>query len=204
MSDAPHRDPADERAVLAKLLSTNAEFVSEVLTPAQGRPAPSVMAALRAARSLDGVVDDVLRSLVRQARDEGRTWAEIGDIFGTSRQAAFQRFGGGAGGFQVPPMPPMPPTPPMPPVPDLPPMPEMPDWPKMPDLGQVPGFGSIPGQPFGAPDNPGDPGNPPPGRGHQAPGPGHPHPGSWHPGHGPGAPGHSGPLGHPREDESGE
>ncbi|QLY28497.1 hypothetical protein [Nocardia huaxiensis] len=127
MSDAQHRDPADERAVLAKLLSTNAEFVAEVLAPAEGKPAPSVMAALRAARSLDNVVDDVLRSLVRQARDEGRTWAEIGDLFGTSRQAAFQRFGGaGASGMPIPPVPPMPDLPPMP---KMPPMPDFPGWP---------------------------------------------------------------------------
>ncbi|MBL1077077.1 hypothetical protein JK358_22010 [Nocardia sp. 2] len=130
MSDTQHRDPADERAVLAKLLSTNAEFVAEVLAPAEGRPAPSVMAALRAARSLDSVVDDVLRSLVRQARDEGRTWAEIGELFGTSRQAAFQRFGGAsASGMPIPPIPPMPEFPDLPPMPTMPPMPKMPGWP---------------------------------------------------------------------------
>ncbi|GAB4585966.1 hypothetical protein [Nocardia sp. IFM 10818] len=128
MADTPRRDPADERAVLAKLLSTNAEFLAEVLHPAAGTPAPSVMAALRAARSLDNVVDDVLRSLVAQAREEGRTWAEIGEVFGTSRQAAFQRFG--AGGIPpVPPMPPLPPMPDMPPLPEMPKMPKIPGWP---------------------------------------------------------------------------
>ena len=30
---------------------------------------------------------------VAQARESGHTWAEIGQILGTSRQAAFQRFG---------------------------------------------------------------------------------------------------------------
>ncbi|WP_067687315.1 hypothetical protein [Nocardia jejuensis] len=143
MSDSQHRDPADEHAVLAKLLSTNAEFVAEVLHPAAGTPPPSVMAALHAARSLDGVVDNVLRSLVRQAREEGRTWAEIGEVFGSSRQAAFQRFGGSSGGMQIPPLPPMPPMPDMPQMPEVPhgwqvpPMPTMPGWdappaPKMP------------------------------------------------------------------------
>jgi hypothetical protein len=34
-----------------------------------------------------------LREAVDAARDAGRTWAEIGDILGTTRQAAFQRFG---------------------------------------------------------------------------------------------------------------
>ncbi|MEV6769573.1 hypothetical protein AB0N05_13190 [Nocardia sp. NPDC051030] len=141
MTDSPHRDPADEHAVLAKLLSTNAEFVAEVLHPAEGKPTPSVMAALQAARSLDNVVDDVLRSLVRQARDEGRTWAEIGEVFGTSRQAAYQRFGGAQSGIPIPPLPPMPKLPPMPELPDmpdlpfgwkLPPMPPIPGWPHPP------------------------------------------------------------------------
>ncbi|MFJ9369618.1 hypothetical protein ACIRRA_35085 [Nocardia sp. NPDC101769] len=148
MSDPRHRDPADERAVLAKLLSTNAEFVAEVLRPGDGKPAPSVMAALRAARSLDGVVDDVLRSLVRQARDEGRTWAEVGEIFGTSRQAAFQRFGGPAAGIQIPPVPPVPP------MPEMPPMPQPPDWAKMPGMPKIPGW------PFGGPGQPGGPDHP--------------------------------------------
>ncbi|WP_330180618.1 hypothetical protein OHB26_30035 [Nocardia sp. NBC_01503] len=143
MNDAQHRDPADERAVLAKLLSTNAEFLAEVLRPAEGTPTPSVMAALRAARSLDSVVDDVLRSLVQQARDEGRTWAEIGEVFGTSRQAAFQRFG--TGGTPLPPMPPAPPfakmpdMPPMPEMPKAPPMPHIPGWPPTPPMPPHPG-----------------------------------------------------------------
>lgn len=139
MSDARHRDPADERAVLAKLLSTNAEFVAEVLHPAAGKPAPSVMAALRAARSLDNVVDDVLRSLVAQAREEGRTWAEIGEIFGTSRQAAFQRFGGASGGIPVPPLPKIPPLPPLPEMPRMPEVPPMPHFPNLPKMPPMPG-----------------------------------------------------------------
>ncbi|WP_157535154.1 hypothetical protein [Nocardia inohanensis] len=155
MSESIDRDNADERAVLAKLLSTNAEFLAEVLHPAAGTPAPSVMAALRAARSLDSVVDDVLRSLVQQARDEGRTWAEVGEIFGTSRQAAFQRFGGGPSGMPIPPMPsgpPMPPVPPMPQVPPLPNVPKMPEMPRMPVppfMGHGPNPHTPPGRPGG-------------------------------------------------------
>ncbi len=34
-----------------------------------------------------------LRDAVDVARDAGHTWAEIGDVLGTTRQAAFQRFG---------------------------------------------------------------------------------------------------------------
>ncbi|UGT43664.1 hypothetical protein LTV02_09875 [Nocardia yamanashiensis] len=147
MSETIDRDTADERAVLAKMLTTNAEFLAEVLHPAAGTPTPSVMAALRAARSLDSVVDDVLRSLVQQARDEGRTWAEVGEIFGTSRQAAFQRFGGGPSAMPIPPAPPvphlpqmpqMPPTPPIPPLPNMPKLPEMPGMPVPPFMGHAP------------------------------------------------------------------
>ncbi|GAA3297026.1 hypothetical protein GCM10020218_081470 [Dactylosporangium vinaceum] len=36
---------------------------------------------------------DLLRTAVDRARAEGRTWQEIGDVLGTTRQAAFQRFG---------------------------------------------------------------------------------------------------------------
>lgn len=133
MDEAQPRDPAEERTILAKLLSANAELVAEVLHPADGKPATSVMAALRAARSLDSVVDDVLRALVQQARAEGHTWAEVGELFGTSRQAAYQRFGGG-NSFPIP-MPDLPHLPKMPPIPDLPPMPKMPP---MPDFSHMP------------------------------------------------------------------
>jgi hypothetical protein len=36
---------------------------------------------------------DLLRAAVERARAEGRTWQEIGEVVGTTRQAAFQRFG---------------------------------------------------------------------------------------------------------------
>lgn len=34
-----------------------------------------------------------LQAGVRQAREDGHTWAEIGEVMGMSRQAAFKRFG---------------------------------------------------------------------------------------------------------------
>jgi hypothetical protein len=37
--------------------------------------------------------EDRLREAVDAARDAGHTWAEVGDVLGTTRQAAFQRFG---------------------------------------------------------------------------------------------------------------
>lgn len=54
-----------------------------------GTPLDSVVVAREAARSAEGA----LRDAVEQARGAGHTWQEIGEILGTSRQAAFQRFG---------------------------------------------------------------------------------------------------------------
>jgi hypothetical protein len=53
------------------------------------------MRAIAATRSVDMIVQDTLRALVAQARAAGHTWAEIGELLHVSRQAAFQRFGGG-------------------------------------------------------------------------------------------------------------
>lgn len=39
-----------------------------------------------------GALDKLQRSLVRQARDAGRSWTEIGEALGVSRQSAWQRF----------------------------------------------------------------------------------------------------------------
>jgi hypothetical protein len=46
-----------------------------------------------AARDRAREVDAQLRDSVERARAAGRTWAEIGVVLGTTRQAAFQRFG---------------------------------------------------------------------------------------------------------------
>ena len=44
-------------------------------------------------RSLARAVEDGMREAVQQARRAGHTWAELGELLGTTRQAAFQRFG---------------------------------------------------------------------------------------------------------------
>jgi hypothetical protein len=87
-----------EREVMGLMLTTNAGLVADVL---RGRDEPDpdgLMRAIAATRSLSVIVDDTLRSLVAQARAAGRTWAEIGELLGVTRQAAFQRFGGDARG----------------------------------------------------------------------------------------------------------
>jgi hypothetical protein len=52
-------------------------------------PLAAVAAALAAVRQ----AEERLRQAVEAARAAGHTWAELGDVLGTSRQAAFQRFG---------------------------------------------------------------------------------------------------------------
>jgi hypothetical protein len=80
---------------MATLLTTNVQLVAEVLRADDDEPAGQVMRAVAATRSLDMIVQDTLRTLVEQARAAGHTWAEIGELLHVSRQAAFQRFGGG-------------------------------------------------------------------------------------------------------------
>lgn len=54
---------------------------------------PDPLTAVASARDLAAAVDGALRAAVTRARQAGRTWQTIGDLLGTSRQAAFQRFG---------------------------------------------------------------------------------------------------------------
>lgn len=84
-----------DRDVMATLLVTNVELVAGVLRTSDDGSDGQVMRAIAATRSLDMIVQDTLRSLVEQARVAGHTWAEIGELLHVSRQAAFQRFGGG-------------------------------------------------------------------------------------------------------------
>ena len=51
------------------------------------------LGAVAVVRSLARVVEDGMREAVQAARQAGHTWAELGDLLGTTRQAAFQRFG---------------------------------------------------------------------------------------------------------------
>ena len=53
----------------------------------------SPLAALAAARDLATVAGEAMQQAVDQARAAGHSWREIGDVLGTTRQAAFQRFG---------------------------------------------------------------------------------------------------------------
>ena len=56
-------------------------------------PAALPLEAVAAARELSGVTDAALRAAVDRARAAGQSWGRIGEVLGTTRQAAFQRFG---------------------------------------------------------------------------------------------------------------
>lgn len=51
------------------------------------------LSAVAEARERARDAEEALRRAVDEARTGGHTWQEIGDVLGTSRQAAFQRFG---------------------------------------------------------------------------------------------------------------
>jgi hypothetical protein len=93
--DEPRSPVQWDREVMASLLVTNVQLVADALRAGQDDSPGQVMRAVAATRSLDMIVDDTLRALVQQARSAGHTWAEIGQLLHVSRQAAFQRFGGG-------------------------------------------------------------------------------------------------------------
>ncbi len=76
----------------AKIHLAARRLVAELDHPAAGSP----MGALAAARELSSVTDVALRAAVARARAAGQSWRDIGDVLGTTRQAAFQRFGGPA------------------------------------------------------------------------------------------------------------
>jgi hypothetical protein len=84
-----------ERDAMGLMLTTNAELVAKVLRSTDEADSDSLARAIAATRSLALIVDDTLRSLVHQARAGGRTWAQVGELVGVTRQAAFQRFGTG-------------------------------------------------------------------------------------------------------------
>lgn len=78
---------------MSAMLAANAQVAADVLRRASGSSDGSVLAAMAATRSLSMIVEDTLKALAVQARAEGHTWAEIGQVLRVTRQAAFQRFG---------------------------------------------------------------------------------------------------------------
>jgi hypothetical protein len=64
-------------------------LVRELGSPAAG----AELATVAAARELAAAADAALQLAVDRARSAGQSWRGIGDVLGTTRQAAFQRFG---------------------------------------------------------------------------------------------------------------
>lgn len=89
-------DGEQRRDELALLLETTARAVAAVLRAGEdARSTLSPLGALSALRTLAALVTEAEAAVVRLARREGRTWQEIADTLGVSRQAAHQRFAGG-------------------------------------------------------------------------------------------------------------
>jgi hypothetical protein len=76
---------------LAGQVGEGARLLSEAARGGHGVAAD--LALVRLAADLSGLAGVALRASVERARAAGRTWQEIGDTLGVTRQAAFQRFG---------------------------------------------------------------------------------------------------------------
>lgn len=83
--------PADDDARLAAELGDTTSALTDALL--QGGHVPAELNTVRLAARMRAVADAALQQCVERARTAGHTWQEIGDALGTSRQAAFQRFG---------------------------------------------------------------------------------------------------------------
>jgi hypothetical protein len=81
--------PAPHPSTLTRVISAARVAMDDV--PPDAALAP--LQAVAVIQSLARLVEDGMREAVQAARQAGHTWAEIGDLLGTTRQAAFQRFG---------------------------------------------------------------------------------------------------------------
>ncbi|MGI5196176.1 DUF3887 domain-containing protein [Streptomyces sp. CA-288835] len=83
--------PRGELAELAAKMAALARLLADVTQ--RNDAVPAELISVQIARDLAAMSDTALRVSVERARAAGRTWQEIGDLLGVSRQAAFQRFG---------------------------------------------------------------------------------------------------------------
>lgn len=81
--------PGELESAVAELSSAVAQLLAPVVGDAR---AQAVNRVVEARRVREGA-DRVLAAAVARARQAGGTWQDIGDVLGTTRQAAFQRFG---------------------------------------------------------------------------------------------------------------
>lgn len=90
-SSSPNRSEAD--SLLAAELGETAAALADALRHGDARHVPAELNTVRIAARMRAVADSALQQCVDRARSAGHTWQEVGDALGTSRQAAFQRFG---------------------------------------------------------------------------------------------------------------
>jgi hypothetical protein len=77
--------PAD--LVAARAVDAARHLAAELSHPS------SPHGAVAAARELSAAAETALQAAIDRARADGQSWRDIGEVLGTSRQAAFQRFG---------------------------------------------------------------------------------------------------------------
>ena len=91
------RAAVDDSGVKADLTPTgrhdNLDTVDRLADAIARVGSGSPLAALAAARDLAAAASETMQQAVDRARASGHSWREIGDVLGTTRQAAFQRFG---------------------------------------------------------------------------------------------------------------
>jgi Protein of unknown function (DUF3887) len=85
-------DPDSDDAMAKQLEETAAALGDALRHGAEGH-VPATLNTVRLAARMRAVADEALLLCASRARAAGHTWQEIGDALGTSRQAAFQRFG---------------------------------------------------------------------------------------------------------------
>jgi hypothetical protein len=84
---------ADEGGDVGGSAAHAAEGARLLAEAARGGHATSDLVLVRMAADLQAASAATLKQAVDRARAAGRTWQEIGDALGVTRQAAFQRFG---------------------------------------------------------------------------------------------------------------
>ena len=67
--------------------------LGQILAAPVLHPDNDPLEVVRAAHKCRDAAEALLAAAVQEARREGRTWQEIGEVLGVSRQAAFQRYG---------------------------------------------------------------------------------------------------------------
>jgi Protein of unknown function (DUF3887) len=85
--DAIDGRPGADDPVAVRVTATARRLVAEFTRGTQP------VTAVAAARELSAAAEAALQEAVDRARAAGQSWREIGDVLGTTRQAAFQRFG---------------------------------------------------------------------------------------------------------------